>query len=107
MPVYRYETFNKQGENIRGMISADNLQDCVARLKEMGLTVLDIKEQKTTRFSAFLSSEKKVTLGELSIFSKQLSAMIFSGIPITRSLFTLSRQVTNTTFKEALEDIKR
>lgn len=107
MPVYRYETFNKQGENIRGMISADNLQDCVARLKEMGLTVLDIKEQKTTRFSAFLSSEKKVTLGELSIFSKQLSAMIFSGIPITRSLFTLSRQVTNTTFKEALEDIAK
>ncbi len=107
MPVYRYETFNKQGENIRGMISADNLQDCVARLKEMGLTVLDIKEQKTTRFSAFLSSEKKVTLGELSIFSKQLSAMISSGIPITRSLFTLSRQVTNTTFKEALEDIAK
>lgn len=107
MPVYRYETFNKQGENIRGMISADNLQDCVARLRDMGLTVLEIKEQKSSRFSAFLSSEKKVTLGELSIFSKQLSVMISSGIPITRSLFTLSRQVTNTTFKAALEDIAK
>lgn len=107
MPVYRYETYNKQGESINGLISADNLQDCVARLRDMGLTVLEIKEQKTTKFSAFLRSEKKVTLGELSLFSRQLSAMISAGIPITRSLFTLCRQATNATFKAALEDIAK
>ncbi len=107
MPVYNYESFNKQGENIKGVISADNVSDCLSRLKDMGLTVLEVKEQKQSRFSAFLSSEKKVTLGELSIFSKQLSAMISSGIPITRSLYTLSRQASNATFKAALEEIAK
>lgn len=107
MPVYNYESFNKQGENIKGVISADNVPDCLSRLKDMGLTVLEVKEQKQSRFSAFLTSEKKVTLGELSIFSKQLSAMISSGIPITRSLYTLSRQAGNATFKAALEEIAK
>jgi type IV pilus assembly protein PilC len=107
MPVYNYESFNKQGESIKGLISADNVSDCLSRLRDMGLTVLEVKEQKTSQFSAFFSSEKKVTLGDLSIFSRQLAAMISSGIPITRSLYTLSRQTSNSTFKSALEDIAK
>jgi type IV pilus assembly protein PilC len=107
MPVYNYESFNKQGETVKGLINADSIPDCLSRLRDMGLTVLDLKEQKQSRFSAFFSSEKKVTLGELSIFSKQLAAMISAGIPITRSLFTLSRQTTNPTFKSVLEEIAK
>lgn len=107
MPVFHYESYNKQGEAVKGLISADGVPDCLNRLRDMGLTVLEVKEQKQSRFSAFLSSEKKVTLGELSIFSKQLAAMISSGIPITRSLFTLSKQASNPTLKSALEDIAK
>ncbi len=107
MPVYKYESYNKQGESIKGLIGADNVDDCLARLKGMGLTVLELKEQKSSRSLAFLSNEKKVTLSELSVFSKQLSAMISAGIPITRSLYTLSRQSTNPTLKSALESITK
>lgn len=107
MPVYNYESFNKQGETVKGLINADSIPDCLSRLRDMGLTVLEVKEQKQSHFSAFFSSEKKVTLGELSIFSKQLAAMISAGIPITRSLFTLSRQTTNPTFKSVLEEIAK
>ncbi|MBP7177173.1 MAG: type II secretion system F family protein [Thermoclostridium sp.] len=107
MPVYSYESYNKQGETVKGVIGADSVSECISTLKSMGLTVLDLKEQKRTKFSAFLSSEKKVTMGELSIFSKQLSAMISSGIPITRSLYTLSKQNSNPTLKSALEDIAK
>ena len=84
MPVYNYESFNKQGETVKGLINADSIPDCLSRLRDMGLTVLEVKEQKQSHFSAFFSSEKKVTLGELSIFSKQLAAMISAGIPIKR-----------------------
>lgn len=107
MAVFRYEAMNKQGETIKGLLSAENSKAGLERLREMGLSVLEIKEQKDSAFSAFIHNEKKVTLSELSVFSRQLSAMISAGIPITRSLYTLSRQATNATFKAALENIAK
>jgi type IV pilus assembly protein PilC len=107
MAVFRYEAMNKQGETIKGLLSAENAKAGLERLREMGLSVLEIKEQKDSAFSAFIHNEKKVTLSELSVFSRQLSAMISAGIPITRSLYTLSRQATNATFKAALENIAK
>ena len=107
MAVFRYEAMNKQGETIKGLLSAENPKAGLERLREMGLSVLEIKEQKDSAFSAFIHNEKKVTLSELSVFSRQLSAMISAGIPITRSLYTLSRQAANATFKAALENIAK
>lgn len=105
MAVFRYEGMNKLGEVSKGLMNAENVQTAVERLREMGLSVLDIKEQKSAGTSSFFASEKKVTLGELSLFSRQLSAMLSAGIPITRALFTLSKQNSNPTFKAALENI--
>lgn len=105
MAVYDYECINKQGEIIRGQINGENFSSVLGRLKSMGLSVIDIKERKTSIKSSLFTGKKKVTLGELSLFSRQLSSMISAGIPITRALFTLSRQTDNPTFKEALNNI--
>lgn len=107
MSVYSYECVNKQGEIIKGQINAENLPASVERLKSMELTVIDLKEHQISRAKPFLTSEKRVTIGELSIFSRQLSAMISAGIPVTRALFTLGRQTRNPTFKNALENIAK
>lgn len=107
MSVYSYECVNKQGEIIKGQINAENLPASVERLKSMELTVVDLKEHQISRAKPFLTSEKRVTIGELSIFSRQLSAMISAGIPVTRALFTLGRQTRNPTFKNALENIAK
>ncbi len=106
MAVFNYECLNKQGESVKGQISSENTSAAVDRLRSMGLSVLELKEQRS-RSPGFLSNEKKVTLGELSLFSRQLSAMISAGIPVTRALFTLSKQTSNSTFRDALESIAR
>lgn len=107
MAVFNYECISKQGEIINGQVNAEDLSTAVERMKSLGLSVIDMKEQRSSNASAFFSNEKKVSLGDLSLFSRQLSSMISAGIPVTRALFTLSRQVTNSTFKNALEDIAR
>lgn len=107
MAAYDYECVNKQGQMSKGQITADNQSDAVERLKSSGLMVVEIKELKTRSSSGLFSSEKKVTLGELSIFSRQLSAMVNAGIPVTRALATLGRQAANPTFKAALENISK
>lgn len=103
-----YECINKQGEIIKGKISSENFSSAAERLRKMELSIIDLKELDTTRSKdSIFSSSKKVSIGDLSMFSSQMSAMIGAGIPVTRSLFSIGQQTTNPTFKKALINIAR
>ncbi len=102
MGSFYYEAINRTGETTKGKLEADNESAAAERLSGMDLMVMDIKEIKQSSFSSLLQSGGKVKLGDLSLFSRQLAAMISSGIPLTRALFTLSKQVSNQTLSKAL-----
>jgi len=107
MTTFSYECLNKQGQTVKGQLSSDNVNHAVEKLRDMGLSVIDLKEVKQKQQSSFFSMQKKVTLGDLSLFSRQLSAMIGAGIPVTRAINTLSKQSENPTLRSALQSIAR
>jgi len=98
---------NKQGELITGEISAETTAIAAERLRASGYAVLELVEYKEKKKSSFLSNEKKVKLSDITLFSRQLAAMLSAGIPVTRALFTLSRQAENPTLRNALETISK
>jgi len=106
MASFYYEAIKKSGETVTGKIEADQESNVVDRLRSMDLMVMEIKEIKQSALSSFKIGGK-VKQGDLSLFSRQLAAMINSGIPLTRALFTLSKQVTNQTLSAALNQIAR
>jgi type IV pilus assembly protein PilC len=106
MGAYQYEALKKTGETVTGKLDADNEAAVIERLRSMGLMIMDVKEVKASSFSG-LRINRKVKLGDLSLFSRQLAAMLNSGIPLTRALFTLSRQVINRSMASALTEISR
>lgn len=106
MGIFNYECINGQGEVVRGQLNVADTATATARLKTMNLMVLNLTEKKASSLDAF-KLEKKVKIGDLSLFSRQLSAMLKAGIPITRALYTLSRQTVNPNFRNALETIAR
>ena len=107
MGSYQYEAINKSGDTITGKLEAEGQGNVAERLRGMGLMAVEIKEVKSSQLFSGLSLSQKVKLGDLSLFSRQAAAMLNSGIPLTRALFTLSRQVTNPTFGAALSEIAR
>jgi type IV pilus assembly protein PilC len=108
MGSYHYEAIKSNGETVTGKIEADSEPGVVERLRSMGLMAVDIKPVKPSPFStSFKVGSGSVKRGDLSLFSRQLSAMLNSGIPLTRALFTLSRQVTSKTLSAALSEIAR
>lgn len=107
MGIFNYECMNRQGEMVRGQLTASDTAGAVARLKTMNLMVLNLKETNNSSKGKLINFDKKVKIGDLSLFSRQLSAMLKAGIPVTRAIFTLSKQTTNTTFKVALENVAR
>ncbi len=104
MTIFKYEAVNRAGETVSGRLEAEGQNVVVEKLRGMGLMTVGIKEVKQSTF-AQLKLKTKVKLGDLSLFSRQMAAMLNAGIPLTRALFTLSRQVTNRGLGEALNNI--
>ena len=107
MSYYQYEAISKSGETVTGRLEADAEFKVVERLRGMGLMATEIKEVKQSSLNTLFKFTPRVKLGDLSLFSRQLAAMLNSGIPLTRALVTLSRQTTNATMGQALTEVAR
>ncbi|WP_028309453.1 type II secretion system F family protein [Desulfitibacter alkalitolerans] len=105
MSVYSYEVVDNNGNLTVGEIEADDFSKATRKLREKGYMVVDIKETKSIMKVSIFNRPRKVKLGELSLFSRQLAAMLDAGIPLTRALFTLSKQIPNPTFKKTVSEI--
>lgn len=105
MEIYSYEVVDSSGRMLAGEIEADEEWVAIESLQKRGFTVLDIKTARTSSFSTLFRSRSRVSIGDLSLFSRELAASLEAGIPLTRSLFTLSQQAVNPALQEALGQI--
>ncbi|HBV97070.1 MAG: secretion system protein [Peptococcaceae bacterium BICA1-7] len=107
MPVYSYQAIEKSGALTSGQLEADNEPAAIGKLRGQGLTLLEIGEVRSSPLKNLLRLRRGVKLGELCLFSRQLASMLDAGIPLTRALFTLSRQSDNPTLRDALDNVAR
>ena len=105
MGLYSYEVVDRIGRPGSGQMVADDEMIVAEKLRNMGLTVLDIQEERESFLSAFFKKKPKVGIGELALFSRQMQTLLEAGIPLTRALYTLSSQVANRGFSEVLGEI--
>ena len=99
MATFKYSAFDSSEKNTSGFINATDLEEAKQILQDRGLTPLKIKS----------SSQKKSTLristNNLSIFTKQMSALLSAGTPIEKCLLLLSKQSSNNKFSQILLNI--
>ena len=98
---FTYEALNKQGQAITGRVSAENTSDAYEKLREAGVVVTKLDAASVQK----KKKTKKVPLADMSMFSRQLSAMISAGIPVTQALQSLSEQTSNVTLATAIKNI--
>src|ERR671910_3481911 len=94
MAQYTYRALDKQGEVIQDKLEGSGTVAVAAELRQQGLLVIDVKEQRATQ-KDILAPFKGVRLGDLVVFSRQLATMINAGLPIVRALYILSEQTEN------------
>lgn len=107
MAVYTYEAIDRMGQTVTGKVEAEQDWEAAERLRKMGLTVLDVSEVKASVFSNISRPRARVGLADVSLFSRELAATLDAGIPLTRSLFTLSRQAGNPSLREVIGGVAR
>lgn len=107
MPLFTYQVIDKGGAVATGKLEAVSDLDAAARLVKLGYTPVEVTEVKNSAWAQVFQFQRKVSIGELALFSRQLSSMLNAGIPLTRCLFALGEQASNPSLGKALHAVAR
>ncbi|MFC1712093.1 type II secretion system F family protein [Candidatus Poribacteria bacterium] len=108
MPRFTYQAMTGTGGVVTGTMEAVSNAELVAKLKGSGYYPMSVSEEvieEKSRFS-LLRLGRKVKAGEVEFFSYQLAVLLNSGVQLIRSLSVASEQVTNPTFRNAIDQIR-
>jgi len=108
MPLYKYRAKKSAKEVVIGTIEARTREEAVEGIEQMEYFPIRVEEQKAAAAEGkglSLSIFKRVRLRELTIFSRQLSSLIKSGVPILRGISIIAEQSENHYLKDILNEI--
>ena len=98
MAVYYYVAINSEGNKEKGVIAADNLENARRELRNRKLAPLKVSENN--KYNLFnLLVQRKISLKNLVLFTRQLSALIGGGLPLDKSLKLIGNQSKNGNLK--------
>jgi type IV pilus assembly protein PilC len=90
---FNYKAKNNQGNTVNGIVEARTQKGAVKLLQEKNLIVLKLTEKKENIFDILSSSFfKKIKIGNLTLFTRQLSTMMNTGLPLSEALGLLQEQ---------------
>ena len=87
MALYFYQAFSKEGKKISGYLDASSEQAVKEMLGKKGAFPIKISTAKVKRVGFFKRLfQKKVTVKDKILFTRQLSVLLKSGIPLLQAL---------------------
>lgn len=101
--TFHYEGINKSGQKMVGDIQARSLALAKADLRKQGIISNKVIKKRKPLFD---KKNKKITPGDITVFSRQLATMIQSGIPLVQSFDIVAKGQTNKRLKDLIEEIK-
>jgi type IV pilus assembly protein PilC len=108
MSTYAFKAVDLSGIPARGQVEAESKQVVTDQLRERGLIVLDIAEEKTGLTSDDLFDRFKRVKGyDLTVMTRQLATMVSSGMSLLRAFYVLEEATENKKLAEILADIRR
>jgi type IV pilus assembly protein PilC len=101
--LYTWEGTDKKGSRISGETRATNVSMARADLRRQGVNPLKIKKKATSIFS---NRKKKITSGDIAIFSRQLATMMAAGVPLVQAFEIVGRGHENPSMQELILSVK-
>ena len=99
---FKYQARNQSGGLQMGYVNAPDKNTAMKILTDHNLFILSIESEKTNNIQRkLLGFLYRVKSKDLMIFTRQLATLVESEIPLSDSLNSLYRQITNPTLKEA------
>ena len=111
MSVFEYVALDEKGHQRKGFIDAPGVAAARQKLREENVYPVEINQadnRKETALSGALKINiwQRVSANDVSIFTRQLSTLLGSGMPLVPSLSILMKQAKNPLLKKSLAQIR-
>ncbi|MDX6632605.1 MAG: type pilus assembly protein PilC [Solirubrobacterales bacterium] len=108
MSTYAFRAVDVAGVPSRGEVEASTKAHVSDQLRQRGLIVLDISEERESfKLEELIKRFKGVGMRDLAIFSRQFATLIAAGMPMLRTLYTLEDQTEDEMLKEAIAGVRQ
>lgn len=109
--TYAYTGRDASGKLVKGKVDAPSETSVVARLRTMGIAPVSIQQVAAgTGLNRDISLgglfDKRVTLKDLAVMSRQLATMISAGLPLLKALTILAGQSENPKLAQVLDEVR-
>ncbi|MEE8377545.1 MAG: type II secretion system F family protein [Candidatus Aminicenantaceae bacterium] len=105
MPTFAWNGKNRFGDVVKGKRAAHSEKELSMSLAREQISNFTISREKAQiNIPSFES--KKVSLKDLSLYSRQLSVLIDAELPLIQSLNILAEQSKNKYFKQVIEEVR-
>ncbi len=105
MPRYQFEARDTRGRVFKGELDAPNESEARVRLRAQKLMPMKVAQAEQKVSGLKKVGGKGVPLKELQVFTRQLSTLLGSGIPILQSLEVLSQSQRSPAMSIALKSM--
>ena len=100
---YKYRATDSNGQNIDGVVNTKNRKELVQHLQTKNLVLISaepIDESDSGFKFGFVSLKDKI------FFVRHLKVMLAAGLPLTGSLDSISKKISNNKFANVIDDLK-
>jgi type IV pilus assembly protein PilC len=105
--TFTFRAVDLAGVPSRGELEASSKAQVSEQLRQRGLIVLDVSEQREAfKLESIFQRFKSVNMRNLAVFSRQFATLIQSGMPMLRSLYTLEEQTQDDMLKPAIASLR-
>jgi len=101
--VFLWEGSDKRGAKVKGESQGTNPATVKAELRRRGIVPKKVRK-KSTLFSS--TAGKKITAGDIAIFSRQLATMMSSGVPLVQAFEIIGNGNENPRMQTLLLSVK-
>lgn len=102
--TFTWQGIDKRGQKTDGEISGTNLALVKAQLRKQGINPTKVRKKQTSIFSS--KKKKKITPGDITLFTRQMATMMKAGVPLVQSFDIVSEGLDNLSLKELIGTVK-
>lgn len=106
MSVFKFKAISDRGEKIVAHIESYSLVQAKESIRNLGLTLIEIGEEKVNFFDR-IGSYLKIPNTRITLFSKEMAVMLRAGISIRRAVSSICAHDPNRRFAKILGKIAR
>ena len=96
MSAYEYTVLDKRGKEKRGILEGDTAKQIRQMLRDQGLTPLHVNQvthsDRSTKSTTQFRSKRSIASLDLAITTRQLAALLTSGLPVEAALEAIAKQ---------------